>query len=120
MVQRNSLSGDPKIIRATEMGNSVQSTPRAYPASPNHPAEPAAFLTAVAKSTRATYLTKHTAESLQATIDAGGIVRLSEDGTSGYILTANGDLQNAFNAGGPPGAGQRAVIDAIANGAQNA
>jgi hypothetical protein len=42
---------------------------------------------------------------------------LSRDGKTGYLLDSQGDLQNVFNNGGAPGAGTRAVVDAIEHGA---
>ena len=91
------------------------------PASPkidHSQATPEAFYTAVNKSRRTGFLTKHTPESIAEIIKDGGTVKLSNDGTSGYILTKDGDLQNVFNNGGPPGAGKSAIVDAIANGAK--
>ena len=43
---------------------------------------------------------------------------ISEDGNTGYLIDANGDFGNLFsNAGAPKGAGKRAVVQAIEEGA---
>ncbi len=51
-------------------------------------------------------------------VGEGYLLRTAEDGKVGYVLSPEKDLQNVFNNGGPKGAGQTAVIDAIVNGAE--
>jgi len=79
--------------------------------------QPAEFLAAQAGMERSPYLTQHSVETLQQLVAAGGSLHLSEDGRTGYVLTAAGDLQNLFNNGGVPGAGRAALVDAMASGA---
>ncbi len=76
------------------------------------------YISARSESTRPEFFSPVTDENLDAVIDAGGKVRISADGTSGYILTAEGDLQGLFNVGAK-GAGRLALKDAIAQGANS-
>lgn len=76
-----------------------------------------AFLDARGKVERQEYLTPLTEQDLAVIVAKGGKVMLSQDGTIGYILTAEGDLQSVFN-GGPAGMGKYAVKDAIKRGAK--
>ncbi len=81
-------------------------------------AQPGEFLQARNRTDRPEFLSPKEEEELADTIQQGGIARLSADGTSGYVLTADGDLKSVFNNGGPKGAGTAAVIDAISRGAK--
>ncbi len=76
-----------------------------------------AFLDARGKVERQEYLTPLTEQDLAGIVAKGGKVMLSQDGATGYILTAEGDLQSVFN-GGPAGMGKYAVKDAVKRGAK--
>lgn len=73
---------------------------------------PKQFIAARNKSTRAAFLSSHTADDL-----ADHKLFMAPGGKVGYALDKDGDLQNLFNNGGPRGAGQKALIDAIHRGA---
>lgn len=65
------------------------------------------------------FLTDYTSEELQEITAAAGALRVMEDGTAAYILTADGDLRNVFRTvDGRQGIGARAVIEAISRGAR--
>lgn len=73
--------------------------------------DPQAFIDARNKSKHAEFLSPVSAEDL-----AGHKLYLSADGTVGAAVTADGDIQNVFNNGGPKGAGTDAMLAAIGNG----
>lgn len=98
-------------------GGSFENTPP-LPRVEYRDAPPREFLDARNRSDRPQFLSPKDEESLQGVLDQGGMARLSADGTSGYVLTHDGDLRSVFNNGGPRGAGMAAVIDAIARGAK--
>jgi hypothetical protein len=63
---------------------------------------------------RAWNLTPHSAEDLK-----GSRVFLSHGGKAGFVITADGELQNVFNNSGTKGLGAAGVKRAIAEGARN-
>ena len=69
-------------------------------------------------SKRPGYLSPKTTQEVHQEIQQGGKARLGADGKVGYLLTKQGDLQNLFNNGGPKGAGVRAAIHAVSDGAK--
>lgn len=72
-----------------------------------------AFNDALRRNPRPWFLTEHTPEEL-----ADSKVFLSPDGESGFVLSAERDLQNVFrNPDGVPGSGREAVKTAIREGA---
>lgn len=73
---------------------------------------PEKFIQARSASDRAAFLSGHTASEL-----ADHRLFVSQDHKVGYALDKDGDLQNLFNNGGPKGAGQKALVDAIKHGA---
>jgi hypothetical protein len=80
-------------------------------------ADPARLVACRARSTRPQFMKPLSEEQLRDMLAKGGVARLSDDGTSGYVLTGEGDLHNVFNAGGPRGAGTAALIEASSRGA---
>jgi hypothetical protein len=72
------------------------------------------------KNTRDAFLSPVDAKELNAAIKKGdAIARISDDGTSGFVLKKTGigwDVTGVFNVGDTSGAGRAAVIDAIALG----
>jgi hypothetical protein len=79
------------------------------------PGDGSRFIEAAHKSKRRGYLTDHTAEDVDRILAEGGVVRLSPDGKTGYLRTAEGDIQNVFNNEGATGAGVLAVTHAISS-----
>jgi hypothetical protein len=75
--------------------------------------DPATFIQARDKSTRAGFLSPYTPEEL-----ANARLYKASDMDVGYAITPEGDLINVFNNSGIEGAGAEAVIDALKNGAR--
>lgn len=76
------------------------------------PSTPADFVAARdAAAKRNPFLTKSTAEDLK-----NHKIILSVDGKVGAVVSPEGDIQNVFNNGGPKGAGQDALYEAIRQG----
>ena len=74
----------------------------------------AALQAAYRENPRAWNLTPHSAEDLK-----GSRVFLSHGGKAGFVITADGGLQNVFNNSGTKGLGAVGVKRAIAEGARN-
>lgn len=62
-------------------------------------ADPARFVAQRAKSKRPQYLTHYSEKQLRRFVREGGKLRLSADGNTGYLLKADGNLENVFNVG---------------------
>jgi hypothetical protein len=75
------------------------------------PPTPAAFIAARNDSKHAGFLSPLTEAELD-----GSELHLSKDGKVGYVITKDGDFGNLFNNGGPKGAGQTAMIEALESG----
>jgi hypothetical protein len=85
---------------------------RGIPSVEFHPVtDPKVFEAAKSANSRAWNLSPHSAEEF-----AASKAFLSPDGKTGYMLSPEGDIQNLFNNGGPPKAGQAAFLHAIENG----
>jgi len=70
-----------------------------------------AFIEARNISSRAGFLSPLKPEDL-----AHHTAFMTPDGKAGAALDSHGDIQNVFNNGGPKGAGQRALVEAISRG----
>lgn len=76
-------------------------------------ATPEEFVSARDKNKRSAFLSQSGPEAI-----SGHQLYLSEDGTVGFALSPEGDLQNVFNNSGRKGAGTDAILHAIQLGAK--
>ncbi len=98
--------GGARVLRNLRAGKAVQHLVQ-------DAADPMAqeFIALRNKTTRPGYLSPLAPEEL-----VGKQVHLAHNGTVGFVLTRDGDLQNLFNNGGPRGAAREVIFDGIKAG----